>query len=482
MIGGGIVGAGILRELSLQGIPLAFLFEKNDFASGTSGASSKLIHAGLRYLEQVWISLKRLRLGSAWHYFKFVTEASQERKILRGLAPHLIKAKPIYFVLGEADDRSSLGVMMGVWLYYVIQLLQGQFFPPPRTVFRKKALEWVAPELDHKKVKALFSFWDSETDDARLVIENLQCAHDMGSYALNYVELVRYKKEGDLVRCDLVNHDNGETLSVRAKILINASGPFLDDVRKREEGASPIPPTMDRVAGSHIDVYPAFTEESYYVTAGDGRLVFVLKRNEDGLTYSRIGTTERPLGEGEPSDDVKPTQNEIDYLKGLVLEFFPKAVLSETTIMNTDAGIRPLRRQIGKDTFHKSREHEIIKEGPVFHIVGVKLTDFRRVSSELMGLIPWEKLNLRLTDPKRSELITLRPHDQEINRMYVENDIIETIRRTMVLHWKDYVLRRRGLGPRVLARMDPNAFYTEFDIMKAILNWDKKKAEEEKSR
>src|SRR5688572_16445605 len=93
IIGGGIVGAGIARELALQGIPLVFLFEKNDFSAGTSGASSKLIHAGIRYLELSWNALKRGRLPTALHNLRFVFQASRERKILSGLAPHLIKPK-----------------------------------------------------------------------------------------------------------------------------------------------------------------------------------------------------------------------------------------------------------------------------------------------------------------------------------------------------------------------------------------------------
>jgi glycerol-3-phosphate dehydrogenase len=188
VVGGGIVGAGILREFGLQGIPLVFLFEKNDFASATSGASSKLIHAGIRYLEQSWNNLKKADLKNALRNFKFVWDASRERKTLGALAPALVKPKPIYFVIGTADGRNPLSVVFGIWAYWLMQWLQGQRFSAPEIYLRSKSIRQRFPELATEKVKAVFSFWDSETDDARLVIENLQNAHECGCYAMNYAD------------------------------------------------------------------------------------------------------------------------------------------------------------------------------------------------------------------------------------------------------------------------------------------------------
>jgi glycerol-3-phosphate dehydrogenase len=440
IIGGGVVGAGFLRELGLQNIPLVFLFEKNDFASATSGASSKLIHAGIRYLEQAWSALKKGRISDSWQALKFVLDASRERKILGKLAPDLIKPKIIHFVIGKQDNRSVLSVLAGIWLYYFIQILQGQFFSPPRMALHPRAIKNVAPEIDTPHVKAVFSFWDSETDDARLVIENLQSAHEAGVYALNYVEVLSYAPEGDLVRIELRNNENNQTLALKTKILINATGPFLDELRGEKSHL------VDRVAGSHIDVYPPVANASYYVTAGDGRLVFVLKRIEDGLVYTRIGTTERALSSSEPSDHVQPTPNEVTYLTELAQQFFPGAKINTETILRRDAGIRPLRAQTRLDPFHKSREHDIVVENNIYHVVGVKLTDFRRVANELLRKIPWERLNLRLINPGLSETIAFRPQRQP--RLYVEADVIEMIRRTMIIHWEDYVpwtTRRRAI-------------------------------------
>jgi glycerol-3-phosphate dehydrogenase len=466
IIGGGIVGAGVLRELSRRGLSNIFLFEKNDFASATSGASSKLIHAGLRYLEQVWVHLKAGRVSAAWTNLKFVIDASMERKRLGRMAPHLISPKPIHFVLGKDDPRAILSVTAGVMSYYVMQLFQGQFFSPPLIMTQRPSIARRFPEMDASKVKAVFRFWDSETDDARLVIETLQNARRHGGMALNYVEVRSFEQSTDGIWLTLFNKETSEELRCQANQVINAGGPFVDDIRRREVGvATALRPLVDRVAGAHIDVFPAVSERSFYVSATDNRLVFLLRRNEDGLAYTRIGTTERPLSEGETSDGVTPTKQELDYLRGLVRDYFPNAVLNDNTEIRRDAGIRPLRAQNGSDAFNKSREHAIIKEGRVTHVVGAKLTDFRRVSAEVadgFAVSTPEEPRLRISDKAR---------------MYSESTMKEFIDRTMPLHYADYVLRRRGLKP--LLSLVLNADEKEFEEFAAVMGWsgERRKAE-----
>ncbi len=471
IVGGGIVGAGLLRELSLRGVSSAFLVEKNDFASGTSSASSKLIHAGIRYLEQAWERLKKGNIKDAWKNFEYVFQASEERRILGDIAPHLVNPKPIYFVVAESDKRPLLGVFLGVWLYYAIQLLQGQFFRPPKVVFRKDAMKWIAPDLDAGQIRAIFSFWDSETDDARLVIENLQSANANEGKALNYVELVSFHSGADAVEVELKNKENQETLHVRTKVLMNATGAFVDEVRAREsksENDRPRDLLVDRVAGAHIDVFPAISPESYYVTAGDGRLVFVLCRNEDGLVYSRIGTTERPLSSTESSDNPQPTEKEIEYLKDLVSTYFPKALMNEQTIVRTDAGIRPLMNQTALSVFQKSREHRIVAEGNVFHIVGVKLTDFRKVAREVVNTIDWGHYGISISHNTHPvDLRLLR--EVQTPWLYEESTLEEIVRTTMVLHPDDYIYRRRGLRPQLLQKRDPQKLEGEMKRLAEVM-------------
>ncbi len=477
IVGGGIVGAGLLRELALRGTS-AVLVEKNDFASGTSSASSKLIHAGIRYLEQVWTHLKAGKGRRAWESFSFVWAASWERRRLGALAPGLIRPKSIRLVLGKNDPRSAFSVAVGVWIYYFLQILQGQFFSPPRCAVGTSSKARLAPGLDESKAKAVFTFWDSETDDARLVIECLQSAHDHGARALNYVELQGWEETPSGVRVHLVETDTGETLSLMTRILVNAGGAFVDEIRARGAGALSLP-LVDRVAGSHLDVYPAVSTESYYVTASDGRLVFLLARNEDGLRYTRVGTTERVLREGESSEFPSATSEEAAYLREQVRFYFPGAQVDSTTVLRADAGIRPLRSQSGETAFQKSREHDIRREGRAYHVIGVKLTDFRRVAAEIVDRIDWRGHGV---EPPSSPAASAPLRSLGSVRIYSESTPAEIVRRTMVVHWDDFLVRRGGLEPLRVARQDLARLDSWFDEVATTLCWDAARRQGEKER
>jgi glycerol-3-phosphate dehydrogenase len=409
-----------------------------------------------------------------------VVAASWERKILRGVAPHLIKPKPIYLVLGKTDKRSSLSVLAGVWTYYLLQISQGQFFSPPVFFLRKESIKNRFPELSEDQVKAVFRFWDSETDDARLVIENLQDANARGGHALNYVEVVGFQKSTEGVSVTLRHQQSQEEIHVLTKLLVNASGPFVDEVRGRTSDGKPSQPLLDRVAGAHIDVYPAITPNSFYITAADQRLVFVLRRSEDGVVYSRIGTTERPLSPSESSDHPVATQTEIDYLKAAVKEFLPTATLANSSIVRMDAGIRPLRAQNDLDPFQKSREHDLVMEDRLIHVVGVKLTDYRRVAKEFFSMIPWEKWGIPVSnrDKDLSAITPLRLGSSE--KMYAESTVDDMVSKTAPLHWGDVLFRRRGLAPRLEARTNPARLEADFERMRTLLGWDAATAASEK--
>ena len=320
-----------------------------------------------------------------------------------------------------------------------------------------------------KKSKALFRFWDSETDDARLVIENLQSADPLGGKALNYVACIGLKREASIWAIHLENRESNEKIWVRSKLVLNAAGPFVDEVRKL---ASPETSRslVDRVEGAHIDVFPSITSESYYMTASDGRLVFVLRRKEDQLEYTRIGTTERTLSPTESSDSSKPTQEEIDYLMELANGFLSSAQIKEENILRVDSGIRPLVFQSIHSPFHKSREHRIVKEEGLYHIVGVKLTDYRRVAVEIVHQIPWEQYDIHPFPFEHSWQVPLRYEASD--DLYFEKSPEDYVHRTMILHWSDYFNRRHGLTPRFLAKTNPQKLRETFEAMKSELRWN----------
>jgi glycerol-3-phosphate dehydrogenase len=206
-----------------------------------------------------------------------------------------------------------------------------------------------------------------------------------GAMALENMELVSFQEQGDVVVAEVVNNKMGETLSLRCRYLVNASGPWVDDIRaRRRDSKVDFSPLVDRVAGAHVDVRPAVTQQSFYITADDGRLIFILTRQSAGAPYSRIGTTERRLALDERVDDIKATQAEIDYLKNAVNSLLKNKKIKVGDIIHIDAGVRPLRAQAADPAFQASREHDIVADGRVVHVVGVKLTDFRRVAEEFV--------------------------------------------------------------------------------------------------
>lgn len=456
IVGGGIVGAGLIKESILSGIQNSILIDKGDFASGTSHTSSKLIHAGIRYLEQVWIQLKSFRILSALSSFNFVWSASFERKRLGKSYPHLIKPKKIYLVLGTTDQRSVLSVLTGVWVYYLIQLFQGQFFSSPEFYLNKNTIKNNFPELDVSNVKAVLSFWDSETDDSRLVFEVIRDAHENGGICLNYVELISFEESKDVVASEIRNNETNEVITVRSKALINASGPWVDRVRKLNATLVSKKETfIDKIAGAHLDFFPEISKKSFYVTASDGRFIFILTRNEDGLQYTRVGTTERIISE-ENVASLTVSLNEENYLIENLKSVLDPNKISKSSILRKDEGIRPLRSQSGHDSFNKSREHDIVIEERICHVIGVKLTDFRRVSEEVLNLIPLEKWGIKnVNAPKR--LNSKQPLHQQC---YIENTAQEIANQLMVVHLSDYVLRRHGLKPLLLRKFDKSAFNT----------------------
>ena len=478
IVGGGIAGAGALRALALKGADRVLLIEKHDFASGASGASSKLIHAGIRYLEQAWNRLKEGRLRDALREMRFVWNASLEKKTLARMAPHLIRSTRIHLVLGRDDRRSWFAALLGVWVYYGLQLLQGQWFAPPRFARSGRAIRRRDPALNADRVRAVLEFRDAQTDDARLTIENLQDAAARGAMAMNYVELASYRRADDgLIRAALRDRETGAEAEVTTRVLVNATGAWIDDVRSRGGDGAAGEPIVDRVAGAHIDFYPPLTGASYYVTAGDGRLVFILHRRENDVSYTRVGTTERPLGRDEGDDALAPTPGEIRYLEAALREVLAGVNLTEELRVRADAGVRPLMHSEGGDVFSKSRDHRIHVENGVYSMVGVKLTDYRRAADDLLRMVPWKKLGIAFRAPGASTKEPL-PAPQEGH--YAETTPEEAVRRTMIVRWDDYVWRRAGIEPLLVARTDPAELNARFERVAAALGWDEERRARER--
>jgi glycerol-3-phosphate dehydrogenase len=379
IIGGGISGAAIARDASLRGMHVV-LFEKNEFGSGASGKSSKLIHGGIRYLELAWNALKRADFEESWKNFRFVFVSLRESRILRRIAPTLVEPLPMVIPIYQADARKPWMIYAGTLLYFLLAFFAGGAKFP--TIYgNKKSILEAIPELNPEGLLGGVKIWDHWVDDKALVLATMASAKKSGAHCFEKTVVTEYQHDeasnNFLIR---VSNPKEERI-VHVRKLVNASGPWLDKTRflGHEKNGDLILP----VAGSHI-TFPAFLPCSTLLQAKDGRFFFVI--NHAGT--ARVGTTERVVTN---LDSVKPTEGEIDYLLSSLERYFSKTDLTKHRILSQDAGVRPLSALSSHGNPNEiSREHEIrVSRSGCVHMIGVKLTDHRRAAEEVVNrLIP----------------------------------------------------------------------------------------------
>ena len=337
VIGGGITGAGIARDLALRGATVA-LVEQDDFANGTSSRSTKLIHGGLRYLESLNLSL--------------VFEACRERRILQQIAPHLVRPLPLMIPLYRGARRSRSLVHAGMLLYDLLAL--GRNTRPHRMLSAEEARRR-QPVLDPRGLTGAALYWDCRMDDARLCLENVIAAREAGAVTVNYARVTALpQRNGRITGAVVEDRETGETHEVAARIVVNASGPWLDRVGAL---AGDWTPRLRPTRGSHLLV-PRLTAggEALYLSADrDDRMFFIIPWGEQSL----IGTTD--LDDGGPPEAAAITDREVDYLLEETARHLPGTRLSGNDIVSTFAGIRPLLAGRPGQASAVSREHALFE-------------------------------------------------------------------------------------------------------------------------
>lgn len=361
IVGGGINGAGAARDAAMRGLRVA-LVEKGDFASGTSSRSSKLVHGGVRYLEQLDFSL--------------VLQASRERRILQAIAPHLVRPLPFLIPIYRGDRRNPALIRLGMWLYDLLALLgntRHRMLAPEEALRRE-------PTMRADGLRAAALYYDAQMDDARLCLANVVSAVEHGAVCLNYVELLQVEaQDGQVVGARVRDHLTGDTFHVRARGLLNAAGPWLDQVRGRTPGSGAARPTVRLTKGAHCFV-PALTRShAITIPSSDGRVVFVIPWGEMSL----VGTTDTDF-DGDP-DHVQPTADEIAYLLREVQRIIPGHDLTPAAVISAYAGVRSLVWQEGVSEAQVTREHHI-EVGPsgIVSLAGGKYTTYRDVARQLV--------------------------------------------------------------------------------------------------
>lgn len=362
VIGGGITGAGIARDAAMRGLRTA-LVDKGDFGSGTSGRSSRLIHGGLRYLE----------LGD----WRLVMEASRERRKLLSMAPHLVRARSFLFPIHAGSRLPLWKLAAGLWLYDILALFRNV---RPHRLLSKRALLRAEPGLRGHDLRGGARYYDAVCDDARLTLANVRSAHDHGALVANYVAVDHLALADGVVRgAHVVDRLDQRAFAIRALVVVNATGPWSDDVR----GADGLPPLLRRTKGTHVVVPRSRVgnhEALTLLSPIDGRVMFVIPWGE--LTY--IGTTD--TDSDEPPDEVRASAEDVVYLLRSANAFFPEARLQPDDVVSTWAGLRPLvRSDAAKTPGAVSREHRIVESATgLISIVGGKLTTYRQMAAEVV--------------------------------------------------------------------------------------------------
>lgn len=371
IIGGGITGAGLALQAGAQDLK-AGLIEMQDFAAGTSSRSTKLVHGGLRYLKQFEVEL--------------VADITKERAVIAKNAPHIVKPEwmllPVYDEPGASFTDFSADVALD--LYDSLAEVEPEWHHS--FISREEVLEDI-PELKEEGLLKGGLYLDYFNDDARLTIEIMKKAADLGTLLANYVKATGflYDDEGQITGITAEDVLTGEAYEMKAEVVVNATGPWSDETRQKlkEDG----PERMFPSKGVHfvVDAKNLPVKHTVYTDTGleDERMIFIIPRGDK--TY--FGTTDTPY-EGDLKEP-PVTQEDIDYLLEAVNTRFPEVHLTVDNIETGWSGLRPLILEEGaKDASSISRTHDVfVSEAGLVTIAGGKLTDYRLMAQDTFDQI-----------------------------------------------------------------------------------------------
>jgi glycerol-3-phosphate dehydrogenase len=366
VIGGGIIGTGIARDASLRGIKTV-LIEKDDFASGTTSRSSRLIHGGLRYLQQM--------------EFHLVRQDLHEREILLNIADHLVKPYP--FIIPMDSLYCNVFIRIGVPLY---DLMSFDKSIPSRKYLTKQEAVSMAPELANLKgLTGAFIYYDCQAPyTERLAIENVISSAENGAVMVNHAGLAGFIRDGSNINGIKVQDSiTGETYDIKTKLVVNAAGHWVDCVRDlmhdRPES------TVRRTKGIHL-VMPKLCERALVLFSDiDNRLFFILP----WLEYTLIGSTDTDY-HGD-LDKVAANKADVDYMLKSARQVFPDLNMGD--IYYSTAGLRPLAHIGGEKPSQVTREHKIldhkVRDGieGMITVLGGKITAHRAVAQDAVDMV-----------------------------------------------------------------------------------------------
>ena len=362
VIGGGIHGAGVARDAARRGLSVS-LFEKQDFASATSSASSKLAHGGLRYLEQL--------------HLRLVRESLVERSTLVRIAGHLVRPLPFLAPIYDDAPRSRNWMRLGLTFYDLLatghSLGRHQWLEPEEVLERE-------PAVAQEGLRGAFLFYDAQMNDARLCLENILSARQHGAQVRNYTPVHDLVVEDGRV-CG-VRFGDGQEL--RARVVVNASGPWVQQLASHQQLAEPVKPRLSR--GSHVITRPLTRGHALLLSsARDGRVFFVMPFK--GRTL--IGTTE--VEHDGSLDQISATPEEVQYLLDETNMRLARTRLTNDDVLFSFAGVRALDPRTTDDPGRISREAMIFDDAPgLISILGGKYSTYRAVAQRVTDRVQRE--------------------------------------------------------------------------------------------
>jgi glycerol-3-phosphate dehydrogenase len=364
IIGGGITGAGAARDAARRGLRV-LVVEQGDVASGTSSRSSKLVHGGLRYLEQGEVAL--------------VFEAVAERRVLQKIAPHLVQPMPFLFPIYDDYRMGLFTINIGMWIYDALSLFRS---PKIHKKLSRKKVSLVEPGLLAEGLQGAPLYYDCATDDARLTLETILDAEGAGAEIRTHTRVTKLlRNNGMIAGAKLEDQLTGQVSEVSAHLVINATGPWTDWTRGLS--GEKVRPSLRPTKGIHIVVNASRFSVNHAVVClhpDDGRVLFAVPWGDQ--TY--IGTTDTDF-EGDPNE-VCADHADVSYIIEATNTFFPATDLTVDDVISTWAGVRPLISEEGaEDESSVSREHEIyVSDDGMITIAGGKLTTYRRMGAEVI--------------------------------------------------------------------------------------------------
>lgn len=366
IIGGGVTGAGIALDAASRGLHVC-LIEKNDFASGTSNKSTKLIHGGLRYLKQFEIGLVR--------------ESGSERAIVHKLAPHLVVPEKMLLPLVEGGTYGKIMTSIGLRVY--------DFLADVNDEDRRRMLSKVEtidkePLLDKQLVLGGGLYSEYRTDDARLTIEILKKAAAFGAVIINYCEMesFNYDKNSKIESLNCMDYNTHIPFKIKANNYVSAAGPWVDLLRKKDQSINN--KYLHLTKGVHL-VIPHEKlpiKQSLYFDVNDKRMIFAIPRGR--VTY--VGTTDTNYSGS--LERVVATKQDANYLINAINKTFPTVNLTLNDIESNWAGLRPLIHEAGKAPSELSRKDELfISDSGLISIAGGKLTGYRKMAHRAIDAV-----------------------------------------------------------------------------------------------